>query len=167
MAMPEGFSVETVGYGPMPLEGSAGAGGSGCAPGTEQLPDGVWFGFVVDRSDVGIQFDLACWWSGDRANEVALERGETDVPVPNDYYITNDSERLRAVEIAPDTPVAHLDYTEANTTNDPYVVVAFGEWGGLNDYLNCDFGSKTEPFCLVWLYINDGLVTELVEQYVP
>lgn len=166
MEAPAEYTVETLGYGPPSLVGSDGAGGSGCAPGTDQLPDGAWFGFVVDRSDVGIQFDLACWWSGDRANEVALEHGETEVPVPNDYYITNDSERLRPIEIAPDKRVAHLDYSGANTSEDPYVVMTFGDWGGLNDYLNCDFGSGNE-FCLVWLFINDGVVTEMVEQYVP
>ncbi len=163
---PGQFSTREVGYGPAPLPGSDGAGGSGCAPGTEVLPDGAWFGFVVDRADTGIQFDLACWWSGDRANEVALERGETDVPVPNDYYITNDSEQLRTVPITPEVNVFHLDYTDKNTSGEPYVLITFGEWDGLADYLNCDFGSGYE-FCPVWLFVNDGVVTEMVEQYVP
>jgi hypothetical protein len=122
---------------------------------------------VTDRTETGIVFDLACWWSGDRANEVALEHGETDVPVPNDYYISNDADRVRMVAVPPDVPVSHLDYSETNTSGDPYVALTFAEWGGLTDYLNCDFDSEHEPFCLVWLFINDGGVTEMAEQYVP
>ncbi len=164
---PGPFNSEALGYGPAPLPGSDGAGGSGCAPGTDALPDGVWFGFVVDRSDIEIQFDLACWWSGERANEIARQRGAAEVPVPNDYYITNDSEQVRTITISPGTAVAHLDYTEKNTSGDPYVVMTFGDWGGLTDYLNCDFDSGYEPYCLAWLFINNGVVTEMAEQYVP
>lgn len=162
---PAPFSTEVLGTFPESLPGSDGAAGSGCAPGSDSLPDGAWFGFVVDRTADGVEFDLACWWSGDLANEVALAHGETDVPVPNDFYISNDSDQLRFLDVGTDVPVLSLDYT--GSASDPFVLMEFGGWGSASTYLNCDFTSADEPFCLVWLFINDGVVTEMVEQYVP
>lgn len=169
VARPDAYTTETLGLFPPSLEGSDGAAGSGCAPGTTSLPDGAWFGFARGRTTTSIFLDLACFWTGERANEVALANGETDVPVPNDYYISNVSNRLRELTVDPDVPVVHLDYTSADV-DDPHVVIRFDQWGAQADYLDCDFSDPepdVAPFCPVWLYINSGVVTEVVEQYVP
>jgi hypothetical protein len=53
-------------FGPNPDRalGDSLAVGSGCSPGTDSLPGGVWFGWVTDSTTARIEFDLACLWPG-------------------------------------------------------------------------------------------------------
>ena len=39
-------------------------------------------------------FDLACFYTGEEANEQAAQRGD-EVPVPNDVYIVNDNTTIQ------------------------------------------------------------------------
>jgi hypothetical protein len=142
---------------PPALPESGGASGSGCSPGAGALPDGVWFGSVVDRSADSVQFDLACFYFLDAATAECSEDGE---PVDNDYCVTNENPTLRSVAIGPDVPV----HTLLLATEGPIelIPVPFAEWPPANTYQVCP-----RDFCLVWLYVNGGEVTEVVEQYTP
>jgi hypothetical protein len=106
-----------------------------------------------------VMFDLACFFFGDAANEAAEEDGVEEIPVPNDYYIRNQVDTLRSVPIA-DTAVVH---TLGTAIEDGFESVPYTQWieqeGG---YVPCP-----GEFCLVWLYVNSGEVTEIVEQYTP
>ncbi|MDX1469153.1 MAG: hypothetical protein R3258_07405, partial [Acidimicrobiia bacterium] len=82
-------------YWPEPQPGTAGVLGSGCTPGADTLPDGVWFGMVTDYSNDGITFDLACWIADD--NE------------PNGYRIENENPSLRSIAVAADAEVWRID----------------------------------------------------------
>ncbi len=141
---------------PDPLPGSGGAAGSGCAPGTEDLPDGVWYGYVTEIRPDSVVFDLACFFFGDVAWEKAAETGEE---APNDVWIVNENPRLRTLEVAGDAVVWSI-------TADPTLGrqgVAFGDWPtSPNTYIPCP-----GEFCGVWLYVNGGRVTEIGEQYLP
>ena len=150
---------ENVGWVPEPFAGSDGANGSGCAPGIDGLPDGAWFGVMrsVDADSIG--FDLACWFGGEAANEAAAEDGETEIPLPNDYYIRNDSDALRDVPVAGDAIAFRL-------TDDPATFDRL-EWPAWVADPTSGFLMCPGEFCLVWIYINDGELTELVTQYVP
>jgi hypothetical protein len=68
-ATPEGpvvFGTATHGAGTIgPLPGSQGMLGSGCTPGSDRLPDGAWFGWVVDVEASEMTFDLACLQPGE------------------------------------------------------------------------------------------------------
>jgi hypothetical protein len=141
---------------PDPLPGSDGASGSGCAPGGDVLPDGVWFVFATEVLPDSIRADLACFWFGDIAYEVGEAAGEE---VENEFFIGNDSDRERIVPVAADATV----WTLAGDTTEGHSAVDYGDWP--NDdpgYVDCP-----GDFCTIWLFINDGRVTDIVEQYIP
>lgn len=128
--------------------------GSGCTPGAGALPDGLWYGQVADFDADGIAFDLACWFSGDAATAAAAEDGE-ESPPPNPYYVRNQNEQLRELEIEPDTPV--LWYLSGDPTDSQEG--SFREW---IEFLG------TQEFRLgIWLTISEGEVTEIEEMWVP
>jgi hypothetical protein len=142
---------------PDPLPGSGGATGSGCAPGTDQLPDGIWFGLAVEVAEGAIRFDLACFYFGEIAWEKAAEVGEE---APNDVWIVNDNPRIRTVRVGSEATAWGLT-CDGEINHQPLV---FGdEWPSSE---SC-FVSCPGENCPVWLYINDSLVTEVMEQYFP
>jgi len=54
-----------------------------------------------------MSFDLACWFTGTAAADAALEARD-ESPPPNDYYIRNDTDRVRAMPVDPLAEVAWL-----------------------------------------------------------
>ena len=157
-APPGGFHpVEPIGLQPPgPLPGSDGASGSGCQPGSGDLPDGVWFGFLQAVETESVTVDIACFWFGDIAYEVGEAAGQE---VNNDYFITNDSDRLRSVPVANDAIV----WTIAGDATEGHSATPFAVWPNSEPtYVQCPGDG-----CLVWLYVNGGNVTEVVEQYTP
>ena len=137
---------------PDPLPGSDGAGGSGCAPGSGDLPDGVWFGFLRSGTDSSVEFDLACFYFGDAATAKA------GGPVDNDYLIVNQNPALRSVPVAVDTRVLTLDLPSPELSIKSYA-----------DWYPVPSGAPPCPgtACLAWLYVNGGQATEIVEQFLP
>ncbi len=129
--------------------------GSGCAPGPGALPDGIWFVFAKGWTSSSVEFDLACFYSGDAATAEAAARGE-ESPPPNDYIITNDSPTLRTMPVAAGAIGHKLD------NNVELEAVPFADFiADPGDFQACF------QFCLMWLYVNNGEVTEVVSQYVP
>ena len=140
---------------PGAIEGSEGASGSGCSPG-DPMRDGVWFGFVHDIYPAGVEIDIACFWFGEIAYEAGEAAGEE---VNNDFFIQNDNPLKRKVPIG-DDPIV---WTLAGDPTEGHSPIAFDEWPlGGSTYVPCP-----GDFCGAWLYLNDGLITEIVEQYVP
>jgi len=135
---------------PAVLAGSDNAHGSGCAPGSDALPDGVWFGYVTGRSSTRIDFDLACIWTGAAAVTAAAEDGVT---LEIDYYVRNQSGKIRSPRVADGATVYHL------TGNPWFTEMSYADWrqGACNGI--------GDPACPVWLYVNGGRVTAIVEQY--
>jgi hypothetical protein len=138
-----------------PLPGSDGAGGSGCAPGAGALPDGVWFGYVLARTPAEIEFDLACFYFG----EIAYTEGAADgEEVNNDYYVRNANPTPRTIPVAPSVGVWEIDAGSVG-----YLNVPFSDWPlDPSAYIACP-----SDWCGVWLFVNGGSVTEILEQYVP
>jgi hypothetical protein len=103
----------------------------------------VWFGFVdFSQTDAEqVSFDLACYHGG---------------PSDEEWY-TNSVSALRSVPVAPDAsvhPIAHdapVPYSQWFPTD------GAGEWNPSQ----CVSGSCN----LVWLYVNNGVVTELVQLF--
>lgn len=138
------------------LPGSDGAAGSGCSPGAGPLPNGVWFGLAVGIEPDRIEFDLSCIYFG----EIAYSEGAADgEEVNNDFYIRNQNPALRSVPLV-DPPVWTL-----------------GQFDGSGELFEVDYIDWPVPgptytqcpgeWCTVWLYVNDGIVTDIVEQYIP
>lgn len=129
--------------------------GSGCAPGPGSLPDGIWFGFARGWTTGDVDFDLACFYTGNAAAAEATARGE-ESPPPNDYLITNDNPTLRTVPVAAGAVGYRLDM------NIELAPVPFADFiADPGEFQACP------DFCLMWLYVNGGEVTEIVSQYVP
>lgn len=130
------------------------ADGSGCAPGTPELPDGEWYGLVADFDATGISFDLACWFGGEAAEAAAAEDGE-ESPPPNDYYVRNENEEIRILAV---DPTVHASWYPSGDPND-VVHGTFPEW---IEYL------EGNEFRLgIWVMIDSGQVTEIEEKWVP
>lgn len=128
--------------------------GSGCTPGSQDLPDGLWYGQVSVFDDDGISFDLACWFTGDAATAAAAEDG-AESPPPNDYYVRNQNTQLRELEVAPDIPVLWYLSGDPNDSQQGN----FSEWV---EFL------ETQDFRLsIWVTIDNGEVTAIEEQWVP
>jgi hypothetical protein len=134
------------------------ASGSGCTPGTDELPDGEWFGYVDSASAEVLEFDLACWFSGDAAALAAAEDGE-ESPPPNDYYIRNVNPDLREVPVAADAEVMWLP----NIGGPDLESITYADWIAAR-YAP---GTEDEYKPGVWLTIADGDIVEIEEQYVP
>lgn len=135
---------------PPVLPGSDNAHGSGCAPGTDTMPDGIWFGYVTARPADRLDFDLACIWTGAEAHRRTEEAGEVVVV---DYFISNEVSKIRSPAIATGAMVYHL------TGNPWFTALTYGEWR--NDACH----GFQDHSCPVWLYINGGNVTAVVEQF--
>jgi hypothetical protein len=132
-----------------------GALGSGCSPGAgTTLPEGEWFGFVQSASASGIEFDLACFLTGQAAVDAAAEDGE-ESPPPNDYYIRNDNPLIRSLDVSSEAEVTWYP------TSDPAseTVVTFEQW--VEEVVGRGFELG------VWLDVIDGQVVEIREQWVP
>jgi len=140
-SVPRQFEVGVPEYQVPALSGSDGYYGSGCAPGTDTLPDGIWFGGIERASETLIEFDLMCF-------------GPPDAASPGAGKITNSNPKLRQV------PVDASALVYAIADDGGWQLVPYPAW-----YV--DPGHDT--FCppegcwSVWLYVNDGAVTEIVQ----
>ena len=133
-------------YWPEQQPRSGGAEGSGCAPGSDQLPDGYWFGMVTAYSAEDITFDLACWFS--------------DEDEPNGYRIRNDNAALRTIAVADGAEAWRIDLDFELGLAPP---IPFSDWvPETANFIVCPGES-----CLVWIHTEGGVVCELVEQYTP
>ncbi|HSG80135.1 MAG TPA: hypothetical protein VLD62_11190 [Acidimicrobiia bacterium] len=146
-----------VSLGPPPsYPGSAGASGSGCHADTGPPADGAWFGNVGAADAAGVTFDLACFYFGPIAQTEAAADG---AEAPGGFYIRNSSPLTRDVAIPPATPVYTIDASTGNT----FLELTFADWpSGGGGYIPCP-----GEYCGVWISITEGLVTGLVEQYLP
>jgi hypothetical protein len=132
------------------------ASGSGCTPGSDELPDGEWFGYVLGAAPGVVDFDLACWFSGDAADLAAAEDGE-ESPAPNGYYIRNVNPQVRTVDVSPTVEVLAMANIGDPATEGP---MAFDDWVALRV-------DDAEVPMDVWVVVEDDLVVSITEQYRP
>lgn len=130
---------------PDPLPGSEGALGSGCAPGSGRLDDGIWAGWIINRSASSFDFDLACL-------------GEE----PDGFGLSNQSTRLRTVAANAATVVYPVASDGGTGPATPYPDAQPSSWCGPG------FISPSLPDgCPVWVYVNSGVATEIFEFWIP
>ena len=126
--------------------------GDGDGSGRSELEDGRHFGFwstfeIGDTIAYG-EFDLASFLVGAEAEAAAAQRGDE---VDNDYYIVNDNPRLRTLVARGDTRVQVLDGGEPE----------------LRPSNVADFAVDRAEDAGFWVTIEDGIVTEIEQQFVP
>jgi hypothetical protein len=164
-------STDTVGT-PLPTAASATSAaspgdlpsdtGSPTPTSTPVLEDGRSFVYVksVDAGLPSLTFDLAYFYSGEEANQIAGERGD-EVPVPNDVYIVNDNPKLRTLPFAADAEVLVYDWHECCDT---YTPITVDRWAAYVDAPTRRFHGSTSPY---WLTVRDGEIVKAQEQYLP
>lgn len=130
--------------------------GSGCSPGTDDLPAGIWFGYLVAKDDDSVTFDLACYLT-EPASLPYLSDDELDSGIT--WHLKNDNPRRREVPVAPGAVVYQLDLT-----TDEFVTVPFPAWPEPGRPYS---GLCPGNGCPVWLFVNDSAVTEIMEAYFP
>jgi hypothetical protein len=129
------------------------------------LGDGRYFVYMkkIEGGEEGpllLTFDLAYFYTGDKANEVAASRGD-EVPVPNDVYIVNDNPKLRTYPIGSPVTVRYLPQGTSRTKK--------GDIGTLEEAVS---GTNPTNYWDVkvfgwWIVITNGQVTSLTEQFQP
>jgi len=160
IAAPAVFTAGDPPAAPQAFAEGGGALGSGCAPGATTLPDGAWFGYATRWDATGIDFDLACFYVGDAAAAQATARQE-ESPPPNDYYLVNETATTRRLDIAPDALA--------------YRLVAAGgsdlERASYADLVANPVPESTSfcpgESCAIWVFVNNGHVTEVMSQFFP
>jgi hypothetical protein len=154
--------VDPAHFFPPVFVGSNGAHGSGCVtPGFDALPNGVWFGFAEGVGGGHITFDLACFWTGAPACVAQMDDGFASSPDDClDYYIQNNVAATFNVPLAGDARVWYVDMTSGDVSSP--AEIPLGSWPSPDSYQDCP-----GEYCSVWLYVNAGRITGIVEQYVP
>ncbi|HET9248722.1 MAG TPA: hypothetical protein VFP13_02110 [Actinomycetota bacterium] len=159
--------------GPTGSTGATGATGSsnpGCSgtPAPATLADGTYFGFLegIDTEAGVSEFDLACFYTGDEANEQAAARGD-EVPVPNDVYIVNDNPSTRDVPIDPALELQLIDWNACCDPSPGAELDAFASALGEQDLVEIDgfrYAGGLSPY---WITIEDGRIVAIEEQFLP
>jgi hypothetical protein len=124
-----------------------GPSGSGCEPGDDTgLPNGWWYGTIDGEVTDSVSFDLACYYTGEAADEVAASR---DDEAPSGVYVVNDNPTLRSIPLADDvqTRCVTLEPEVAN--------------------VDCAPGDLMTDIWDVWIRVVDGEVDRIFEQFHP
>jgi hypothetical protein len=113
-------------------------------------------------SPVRLSFDRALFLTGDEANKAAATHGD-ETPVPNDYYVVNDSKKLRTLTLASNVAVFGSQALNSYAGEDS-VEARRRTVAQLLGFLGTDEGRQT-GFNLV--YGAAGVVARVEEQYQP
>jgi hypothetical protein len=128
-----------------PAFSSTAASGSGCAPGPGPLPDGWWYGRATTEVVAGaaFDFDLACYYTGDIADELARADGLESAE--DDYWVVNDQATLRSVAVSSSAELVcvNLGAQEEGCAAPP----------------GMQFG--------IWVRVEGGTATKVLEQFAP
>ena len=175
LVVPPGGTFDIRGFdasGNVVISGSAGGGSEGAAEPTPfpraALEDGRHFGYVrsVDTEAGTIEFDLAYFLSGEEANQAYQEATGDTGPVPNDHFVVNDNPMLRMLPLAPDVRLRLLDWNNCCDTffggDLALFAEAIGEQADVTDGALIYRGQSQW-----WITVENGVVTEIEEQYSP
>jgi len=131
-------------------------------PVADLVEDGPDFGFIANIPEDGqvLQLDRATFLTGAEANTEAERRG-LEVPVSNDYLITNDNPQLRDYPISPDVRVTLTIPLVPDAVDADPVDASLSE---LRERLAELDPAARIPFDLV---LEDGQIVEINQVYVP
>lgn len=134
----------------------------------DTLPDGTYFGFVkdVDTASGTMSFDLACFYTGDEADQQAAARGD-EVPVPNDVYIVNDNPKARDLMLSPSPELVLIDWNACCETKPGADLDAFAtaiDGNGFTTIGGWKYNGQNSPY---WVTVDGGQVVLIEEQFLP
>jgi hypothetical protein len=175
LVVPPGGTFDIRGFdasGNVVISGSVGGGPEGVAEPTPfpgaALGDGRHFGYVrsVDTEARTIEFDLAYFLSGEEANQAYQEATGESGPVPNDHFVVNDNPMLRTLTLAPDARLRLLDWNNCCDSFFDGDLALFAEAiGEQADVTDGDLIYRGQSQW--WITVENGVVTEIEEQYSP
>jgi hypothetical protein len=147
---------------------AANLGCSGGAPAPDTVPDGKYFGFVksMNTASQTMSFDLACFYTGDEANQQAAARGD-EVPVPNDVYIVNDNTKVRALTFDPAAELKLIDWNRCCEFAQGAQMQSFASAVDSGDFAEFDGFRYSGTLSPYWVTIQDGQVVKIEEQFLP
>ena len=156
------YLVDTSNFFPPVFPGSNGGHGSGCVtPGFAALPNGVWFGFAEGVGGGEITFDLACFWTGTPACDAQIADGfASNASECLDFYVQNNVATTFEVPIATGARVWYVDMLSGDVSAPTEIPLT--DWPSPDSFQECP-----GQYCSVWLYVNGGEITGIVEQYLP
>jgi hypothetical protein len=163
--------VQLTGYdasGQVVATGSVGGTVSSPSPVGAALEDGRHFGYVraVDPGAGTIEFDLAYFLTGKEADQALQEATGATGHVPNDVFVVNDNQLLRSLPLAPDVRLRLLDWNHCCETffdgDLSLFAQAIEEQADVTDGDLIYRGQSSW-----WITIENGLVTQIEEQYSP
>jgi hypothetical protein len=132
------------------------------------LEDGRHFGYVrsVDPDAGTIEFDLAYFLSGKEADEAYQEATGDTGHVPNDHFVVNDNPMLRTLSLSPDVRLRLLDWNRCCETFFDGDLSLFAQ--AIEEQADVTDGDLIyRGQSQWWITIENGLVTEIEEQYSP
>jgi hypothetical protein len=132
------------------------------------LDDGRHFGYVrsVDVDGGAIEFDLAYFLSGEEADQAYQEATGDSGPVPNDHFVVNDNPMLRTLTLAPDLRLRLLDWNHCCATFFDGDLSLFAE--AIREQADVTDGELLyRGQSQWWITVENGVVTEIEEQYSP
>jgi len=147
--------------------------GSGCVVDGTTLPDGVWFGFVDAFAQGELVFDLACLFTDFGAQQAAAADQGTTLRIPwvtgnpldelvqmgrVQVYVRNRNPLTFELPVDPEASVWYVAPVSGTTI--AHTETPITSWPSGESLLPCP-----GPRCGVWLYVNGGQVTSIVEQY--
>jgi hypothetical protein len=132
--------------------------GSGCTPPSgDTLPDGAWAAYVTEWGDDALTIDLVCYYSADSARGRDIV-DECLASAPNAEegciydLIENNNTRVREQRLAGDATLIDI-----YDTGEEVPMNAARTLEGWNSYEHDN----------VWLYINEGVITQIEPQFWP
>jgi len=137
-------------------------------PADAALEDGRHFGYVrsVDTEAGAIEFDLAYFLSGEEANQAYQEATGDTGPVPNDHFVVNDNPMLRTLTLSPDLRLRLLDWNHCCETFFEGDLSLFAQAiEQQTDVTDGDLIYRGQSQW--WITVENGVVTEIEEQYSP
>ena len=132
------------------------------------LPDGTYFGYLQRYNAFfgRMEFDLACFYQGQEANQQAQQRGD-EVPVPNDVYIVDDNPYTRELSVASQPEILLIDWNDCCRSVPGARPGAFATALRAGEPVEVDgwlFAGTTSPY---WVTIEQGSVVAVQEQFLP
>jgi len=127
------------------------------------LEDGHHFVYVTSASRLEdgtaeVEFDLAYFYTGGRADREAAERGDE---ATNGYYIVNENDRLRTLPLAGEIEVEYIPVGSCCELQ-PGNIDAWLE--SVLETNPTDYGGTNVPW---WFTVEGGQITRIEQQYLP
>ena len=135
-------------------------------PQGDTLADGRYFVRLNDleggeAGPPAVRYDLAYFLTGAAADQAAKDHGQ-ETPVPDGYFIVNDSHQLRVAPLADPFGVKYIP--EGNCCQ-PVKAHTAAFLGWLGETQQSDFPPKDTSWW--WITIDGGQITKVEQQFLP